>query len=412
MKFIYLAFMLALFGGPAVSDELLTKGTTTYKQLCSRCHGFDMVNPGTGSYDLRKFPRDDKPRFVESVSNGKDGMPAMGDLLIGDELDALWRYVSTRGGKEPAVEESSLQGEQHQTAGPKGSAELNLMTPDTLTACLPINGGVMSGRRASGGAGLDYDIAQEIAKTLELDLKVIWYEGDIDEDTNPIRATYAMLSRPLCDVVPGYALYAPTLGKPKGDRAAVPRWKKPRFRDKFEEPEFVDLRPITTTIPYVRMEMGVVLRAPRDVLGFADLEGLTLGIQEGTLAGAISVGRMPSSLRANAVSRNPGPAFLWDMEKGDFDAALVAVAEYDFHKRQNKITKLILSDYRHPLGFNIGFAMLEDNKPLWDHLNGAVEDLLSNGRVDAIALQNKVHIAVPRRPFVQPELRTTDFLSR
>jgi len=71
-----------------------------------------MVNAGTASFDLRKFPKDQEGRFLESVSYGRNSMPAMGDLLSEEEIQALWRYVSTRGGKELAAvdEKKKLRG--------------------------------------------------------------------------------------------------------------------------------------------------------------------------------------------------------------------------------------------------------------------------------------------------------------
>jgi hypothetical protein len=62
-----------------------------------------MVNPGTASFDLSKFPRSQIDRFYNSVRKGKDKMPPMGDLLKPFEVDQLWAYVSSRGGKLPAV---------------------------------------------------------------------------------------------------------------------------------------------------------------------------------------------------------------------------------------------------------------------------------------------------------------------
>jgi mono/diheme cytochrome c family protein len=80
--------------------QMVAKGKTLYAHHCSHCHGFNMVNPGTVTYDLRQFPRDDKARFVHSVTNGKNGrMPQWGDLLRQDEIDDLWAYVKT-GGKQ------------------------------------------------------------------------------------------------------------------------------------------------------------------------------------------------------------------------------------------------------------------------------------------------------------------------
>lgn len=103
-----MAFVVALLAAPLQADEAAEKefnlGVKTYKQFCSHCHGLNMVNPGTASYDLRKWPQDRKDGFVTSVMNGRGDMPAWGDILLPEEVEALWRYVATRGGKEPFPE--------------------------------------------------------------------------------------------------------------------------------------------------------------------------------------------------------------------------------------------------------------------------------------------------------------------
>lgn len=77
--------------------EPADRGRNLYLSHCMRCHGPNMVTPGTIAYDLRKFPADQKDRFVVSVLNGRGAMPAWGGLLAGADLDALWAYVLTRG---------------------------------------------------------------------------------------------------------------------------------------------------------------------------------------------------------------------------------------------------------------------------------------------------------------------------
>ena len=110
MKLVAFAFwLLALLAAPVAvlaSDGANTipdvsKGTSLYKQFCSHCHGINMVNSGASSFDLRKFPRDQKDRFVTSVTRGKGNMPAWGDILLPEEVENLWLYIVTRGGKEP-----------------------------------------------------------------------------------------------------------------------------------------------------------------------------------------------------------------------------------------------------------------------------------------------------------------------
>jgi cytochrome c55X len=96
---------LAAGAWPAAADELaahdpaqVEQGKALYAEHCSHCHGFNMVNPGTVSFDLRRFPPDDKARFVESVTHGKNNrMPPWGDVLSVQEIDELWAYILTGG---------------------------------------------------------------------------------------------------------------------------------------------------------------------------------------------------------------------------------------------------------------------------------------------------------------------------
>ena len=86
---------------PAAADDAaanLPNGRALYARHCSHCHGFNMVTPGTVAFDLRRFPRDQKPRFVESVTQGRNNrMPPWRDVLTPEQIDALWAYVSTGG---------------------------------------------------------------------------------------------------------------------------------------------------------------------------------------------------------------------------------------------------------------------------------------------------------------------------
>lgn len=81
----------------APSPQLAVQGRGLYRQFCSNCHGVNMVNAGTSSFDLRKFPREDRERFVAAVTHGKNSMPAWGDILKPEEMEAIWAYVRTGG---------------------------------------------------------------------------------------------------------------------------------------------------------------------------------------------------------------------------------------------------------------------------------------------------------------------------
>jgi mono/diheme cytochrome c family protein len=75
------------------SPQQIATGAEIFARNCSPCHGPRMQDPES-AFDLRKFPPGEHDRFVRSVTNGKDQMPAWGDLLKGDDIEALWAYVT------------------------------------------------------------------------------------------------------------------------------------------------------------------------------------------------------------------------------------------------------------------------------------------------------------------------------
>ena len=92
MKRVLIA--LAIACGPAAAQDAqkVKLGAEIYARNCSPCHGARMLDP-QGAFDLRKFPRDQRERFVNSVTRGKNQMPPWGDLLKPEEVEALWAYV-------------------------------------------------------------------------------------------------------------------------------------------------------------------------------------------------------------------------------------------------------------------------------------------------------------------------------
>ena len=82
------------------TQDQVDQGQALYNRTCVHCHGRNMVNSGTTVYDLRRFPQDDKERFVSSVTNGKGNMPSWKGKVSPAEIELLWAYVATRGGKE------------------------------------------------------------------------------------------------------------------------------------------------------------------------------------------------------------------------------------------------------------------------------------------------------------------------
>ncbi|HEV8107304.1 MAG TPA: cytochrome c [Burkholderiales bacterium] len=93
MKAFGAAFALSLaFSAFGQEAQRATLGAEIYERNCSACHGARMLDP-QGAFDLRKFPRTERERFINSVTKGKNQMPPWGDLLKPEEIEALWLYV-------------------------------------------------------------------------------------------------------------------------------------------------------------------------------------------------------------------------------------------------------------------------------------------------------------------------------
>jgi mono/diheme cytochrome c family protein len=74
------------------TPEQISAGAEIYSVNCSPCHGARLEGLGS-AFDLRKFPRDQRERFINSVTHGKNQMPPWGDFFKPDQLEALWAYV-------------------------------------------------------------------------------------------------------------------------------------------------------------------------------------------------------------------------------------------------------------------------------------------------------------------------------
>lgn len=92
------ALAWALLSSPAAAAEAdpagdAVRGARIYRQFCMHCHGPNLVNPGTVSFDLRRLEPGENPRFTESVSNGKGNMPSWKAILKPGDLESLWAYI-------------------------------------------------------------------------------------------------------------------------------------------------------------------------------------------------------------------------------------------------------------------------------------------------------------------------------
>ena len=88
-----LMLVSVLAAAQAVTPAQIATGGEVYALHCATCHGNRMKNP-EWAIDLATIPKDDRQRFIQSVTNGRGSMPPWGDVLKVPEIEALWAYFS------------------------------------------------------------------------------------------------------------------------------------------------------------------------------------------------------------------------------------------------------------------------------------------------------------------------------
>lgn len=83
----------AAWAQTAVTPQQIKAGADLYEVHCATCHGNRMKNP-EWAIDLATIPKDDRQRFIQSVTHGRGNMPPWGDVLKPNEIEALWAYFS------------------------------------------------------------------------------------------------------------------------------------------------------------------------------------------------------------------------------------------------------------------------------------------------------------------------------
>jgi mono/diheme cytochrome c family protein len=94
----YVIFAAALLGATAwaqnaATPEQVKAGADVYAVHCATCHGNRMKNP-EWAINLATIPKDDRQRFIQSVTNGRGNMPPWGDVLKANEIESLWAYFT------------------------------------------------------------------------------------------------------------------------------------------------------------------------------------------------------------------------------------------------------------------------------------------------------------------------------
>lgn len=369
MKIAAAALAAAIFSLAAAASDF-EKGREQFQRTCAQCHGHNMVNSGTTVYDLRRFPLDQPSRFYGSVAGGKGNMPAFGNALDGEQIRWLWAYVRARG-----------------------------QPPTPLKVCVAEDNSPLSYKKANSLRGLDVSVSAAIAEAAGRPLELVPFETELEIDKTLAHEVNALLSSGVCELASGYALFESDLGAPSRPTARVPDY--PGAPPRRLRP-FVTLSRIAATRPYYAAAMGVITRDPALKVEFlAELQGHSLGVVTGTMAGSALMLYRRGLLQKEIVTLSQKEDLLAELEAGRFEATLTPLARYDAYRLAHPGTRLARAQYVHPLRINLGFVGLESNPDIVGIASREIERAGASGDLAKWAADSGVSWIAPQPPDVQ-----------
>jgi ABC-type amino acid transport substrate-binding protein len=269
----------------------------------------------------------------------------------------------------------------------------------TLRVCLDENVPPYSVKQAEAGTGFDVLISQALAKRLGQPLAVQWYESKLDLDSSTAIQANALLSDGRCDLLAGYPLVKDGLGKPGAETGRLPGFAGAGPADRRRR---VTLGTLTATRPYHFAGVTPVAK-------LADLEGLKLGVEGGTLADSILMTVEHGHFIPDVTHMVPGRGELLPrLEAGDYQATLIPIHRFDAYRLAHPDTKLRPSGYYLPVGFNMGFVGLATQADLIERVNAALDAMLKEGEVETLAKAAHMTYLPPREPYILDRFLISD----
>jgi ABC-type amino acid transport substrate-binding protein len=273
---------------------------------------------------------------------------------------------------------------------------------EALRVCLDENLPPLSAhRKGAPDSGFDVALAAAVAAKLGRPLEIQWFGSKLDEDSSPALEANALLSDGRCALVGSYALTQDSLVVPGVKTAKPPDYEGRSSADRRRR---VALGVLAPSQPYIHAPLTVILgpkARDRRIGGIADLTGLRLAIESGTLGDAILMtfdnGRLIDSI-THLVPGRQDP--LGALESGDFDATLLDLRRFDAYRADHPETKLTASGYYYPVGANRGYVGLDSDMALITAVNTALTELQAAGSMVAFAKAAGLTYLPPREPAI------------
>ncbi|HET7524502.1 MAG TPA: transporter substrate-binding domain-containing protein [Burkholderiaceae bacterium] len=267
-----------------------------------------------------------------------------------------------------------------------------------LAVCVAEDNEPLSYMRDRKPRGFDVRIAQAIADELGRPLKIVPFETEYERESTLAREVNALLSSNVCELASGFPLLREDIGTVPGTTARTPDYPGAK---RFRERPFVPLQPLAASRPYQGMALVAVLRreAARKVERLSDLKGLRIGNVAGTLSSALLVMYRNGMLRSDLVSLpQRGDTVFELMLANKLDAGVVAAGLYDAWKLEHPDGALTLTEYRRPLGINLGFVAAPQGADVLRAASRVIERALDKGDLAAWAQGEGVSWMRPTEP--------------
>ena len=290
---------------------------------------------------------------------------------------------------------------------------------ETLTVCLEADTPPFSYHDGNKAGGFDVAVATAVARYLDRELKIQWFEiskSPDEDEPDPARAENAMLNLGKCQLVGGFPLIANDL-TPAQDKSRLPDFAG-ETRD--ERKQWVPIGKLVASKPYYYYPFTVLLGPTvtgRKIASLDDLAGLRLASEDGTLADAILMwyGHRKYFRQVThytpAKSLEHGGGLLEHLDHGDFDATVVALRRYDVYRGQHPDTKIATTGYYYRLGFNVGYVAKLSDVALLDRVNKAVDNLMTRNELRPMAKAEGMTYVAPRQPDVTRGVTLGDLIA-
>jgi ABC-type amino acid transport substrate-binding protein len=252
--------------------------------------------------------------------------------------------------------------------------------------------------------GFDYHLSIELAKRMERDLKVQWYETERDEETIPKLEANALLSARLCDLIGAYPLIASALGAAPQQTFRLPDHDGQKRSERLK---LVKLGVVTNSVPYNRMVFASVV-GPRfngEVTSLDDFRNVKVIAEVASLPAILLMRYNNGALVENTRHVSPLKNLLKLMDADEADATLIGLHRFERYRFRNPDTKLRFAGYISPLGLNLGYAALTTSKGLLADVNKTLAEMSADGSLKAIAEGNRMTLMAPQKPDVMDKFK-------